>query len=113
MSGSASASIASGPRVVVGLLGEQGRAVDELEAVPGLQEPVAERLAPQVGDPQQQRIMRMLPFIFGFMFLQFPSGLVLYWLTNNVLTIIQQEVTFRLLGERTKKGGSGGRGRKG
>ena len=63
-----------------------------------------QRLAPQVGDPQQQRIMRMLPFVFGFMFLQFPSGLVLYWLTNNVLTIVQQEVTFRLLGER--KGGS-------
>jgi len=64
-----------------------------------------QKLAPQVGDPQQQRIMRMLPFIFGFMFLQFPSGLVLYWLTNNVLTIIQQEVTFRLLGERGKGGG--------
>jgi YidC/Oxa1 family membrane protein insertase len=64
-----------------------------------------QKLAPQVGDPQQQRIMRMLPFVFGFMFLQFPSGLVLYWLTNNVLTIIQQEVTFRLLGER-KSGGS-------
>ncbi len=72
-----------------------------------------QRLAPQVGDPQQQRIMRMLPFIFGFMFLQFPSGLVLYWLTNNVLTIVQQEVTFRLLGERTKKGGGGGKGGKG
>jgi len=68
-----------------------------------------QRLAPQVGDPQQQRMMRMLPFVFGFMFLQFPSGLVLYWLTNNVLTIIQQEVTFRLLGER-KNGGSKGRG---
>jgi YidC/Oxa1 family membrane protein insertase len=72
-----------------------------------------QRLAPQVGDPQQQRIMRMLPFIFGFMFLQFPSGLVLYWLTNNVLTIIQQEVTFRLLGERGKGGGSERRGKDG
>jgi len=70
-----------------------------------------QRLAPQVGDPQQQRIMRMLPFIFGFMFLQFPSGLVLYWLTNNVLTIIQQEVTFRLLGERGKGGGRERRGK--
>lgn len=70
-----------------------------------------QRLAPQVGDPQQQRIMRMLPFIFGFMFLQFPSGLVLYWLTNNVLTIIQQEVTFRLLGERGKKNSKKGRGK--
>jgi YidC/Oxa1 family membrane protein insertase len=70
-----------------------------------------QRLAPQVGDPQQQRIMRMLPFIFGFMFLQFPSGLVLYWLTNNVLTIVQQEVTFRLLGERGKGGGRERRGK--
>jgi YidC/Oxa1 family membrane protein insertase len=66
-----------------------------------------QRLAPQIGDPQQQRIMRLLPFIFGFMFLQFPSGLVLYWLVNNVLTIIQQEVTFHLLGERGKGGGRG------
>ena len=68
-----------------------------------------QKLAPQVGDPQQQRMMRMLPFVFGFMFLNFPSGLVLYWLTNNVLTIVQQEVTFRLLGER-KGGGSTGKG---
>jgi YidC/Oxa1 family membrane protein insertase len=71
-----------------------------------------QKLAPQIGDPQQQRIMRMLPFIFGFMFLQFPSGLVLYWLVNNVLTIVQQEVTFRLLGERGK-GGRAGRAKDG
>ena len=32
----------------------------------------------------------ILPFFFTFMFLNFPSGLVLYWLVNNVLTIIQQ-----------------------
>ncbi len=62
-----------------------------------------QKMAPQVGDPQQQRIMRMMPLIFGVMFLQFPSGLVLYWLTNNVLTIVQQEVTLRLLGERKSK----------
>jgi YidC/Oxa1 family membrane protein insertase len=60
-----------------------------------------QRLAPQAGDPQQQRIMRMMPLIFGIMFLQFPSGLVLYWLTNNVISIIQQEVTLHLVGERT------------
>jgi YidC/Oxa1 family membrane protein insertase len=66
-----------------------------------------QRLAPQAGDPQQQRIMRMLPLVFGIMFLQFPSGLVLYWLTNNVLTIIQQEVTLRLVGERKRRTGRG------
>ncbi len=59
-----------------------------------------QRLAPQAGDPQQQKIMRVLPLVFGIMFLQFPAGLVLYWLTNNVLTIIQQEFTLHLLGER-------------
>lgn len=64
-----------------------------------------QRLAPQAGDPQQQRLMRMMPLIFGIMFLQFPSGLVLYWLANNVITIIQQEITLHLVGER-KRGGS-------
>ena len=59
-----------------------------------------QRLAPQAGDPQQQRLMRMMPLIFGIMFLQFPSGLVLYWLTNNVITILQQEITLHLVGER-------------
>ncbi|MFV2071096.1 MAG: membrane protein insertase YidC [Thermoanaerobaculales bacterium] len=60
-----------------------------------------QRLAPQAGDPQQQKLMRMMPLIFGIMFLQFPSGLVLYWLANNVITIIQQEVTLHLVGERS------------
>lgn len=70
-----------------------------------------QRLAPQAGDPQQQKIMRMMPLIFGIMFLQFPSGLVLYWLANNVITIIQQEVTLHLVGERQLRGGSA-KGRK-
>jgi YidC/Oxa1 family membrane protein insertase len=64
-----------------------------------------QRLAPQAGDPQQQRLMRMMPLIFGIMFLQFPSGLVLYWLTNNIITIIQQEITLHMIGERKLGGG--------
>ena len=64
-----------------------------------------QRLAPQAGDPQQQRLMRMMPLIFGIMFLQFPSGLVLYWLANNVITIIQQEITLHIVGERRIGGG--------
>lgn len=63
-----------------------------------------QKLAPQAGDPQQQKMFRLMPFIFGFMFMGFPAGLVLYWLTNNVLTIIQQEITFHLMGERKKPG---------
>ncbi|NOZ95587.1 MAG: membrane protein insertase YidC [Acidobacteria bacterium] len=76
-----------------------------------------QKLAPQAGDPQQQKMFRMMPLIFGIMFLGFPSGLVLYWLTNNVLTIVQQEVTLHLIGERqlpgTKRGGSAKGKRKG
>jgi YidC/Oxa1 family membrane protein insertase len=69
---------------------------------------IQQKLAPQAGDPQQQRIMRLMPLIFGIMFLGFPSGLVLYWLSNNVITIIQQEVTFHLIGEgRFSDGGKG------
>ncbi len=71
-----------------------------------------QKLAPQAGDPQQQKMFRMMPLIFGIMFLGFPSGLVLYWLTNNVLTIIQQEITFHLIGERKKGGSSAGKGGK-
>ncbi len=64
-----------------------------------------QRLAPQAGDPNQQRMMRMMPLVFGIMFLGFPAGLVLYWLTNNVVSILQQEVTLHLVGERKRPGG--------
>jgi len=54
-------------------------------------------LAPQVGDPAQRRMFMLMPFIFGFMFINFPAGLVLYWLVNNVLTIAQQMLTQRMM----------------
>lgn len=47
-------------------------------------------LTPATGDPMQRRMFLIMPLIFGFMFKDFPSGLVLYWLVQNVLTIIQQ-----------------------
>jgi len=47
-------------------------------------------LSPQQGDPTQQRMMMFMPLVFTFMFINFPAGLVLYWLVNNVLTIGQQ-----------------------
>jgi YidC/Oxa1 family membrane protein insertase len=38
----------------------------------------------------QQKIMMAMPIVFSVMFLFFPAGLVLYWLVNNVLSILQQ-----------------------
>ncbi len=51
---------------------------------------VQQKMTPSNMDEMQQKIMMGLPVIFTFMFLNFPSGLVLYWLVNNVLTIGQQ-----------------------
>ncbi len=41
-------------------------------------------------DEMQQKVMKMLPFIFTFFFLWFPAGLVLYWVVNNILSVAQQ-----------------------
>jgi len=49
-----------------------------------------QKMTPSAGDPTQQKIMLFMPLIFTFMFLQFPSGLVIYWLLNNLLSIGQQ-----------------------
>lgn len=51
---------------------------------------VQQKMTPTTMDPNQAKIMLMMPVIFTFMFLNFPSGLVLYWMVNNLLTILQQ-----------------------
>jgi len=54
------------------------------------------RMAPQSGDPLQRRMFELMPIVMTVMFIGVPSGLVLYWLTNNVLTIVQQTVYKRI-----------------
>jgi YidC/Oxa1 family membrane protein insertase len=51
---------------------------------------VQQKMTPTTADPMQAKIFMMMPIIFTFMFLNFPSGLVIYWLVNNLLTILQQ-----------------------
>jgi len=51
-----------------------------------------EKMSPTAMDPKQTKMMQFLPLLFTFMFLNFPSGLVLYWLVNNLLQIGQQYV---------------------
>jgi YidC/Oxa1 family membrane protein insertase len=50
------------------------------------------QLNPTPPDPVQARVMKLMPVIFTVFFLFFPSGLVLYWVVNNLLSITQQYV---------------------
>ena len=50
-----------------------------------------------VTDPMQQKIMTFMPVMFTFFFLFFPSGLVLYWLVSNIVTLIQQTLIYKQL----------------
>ena len=56
---------------------------------------IQQKMTPSTVDPAQQKIMMFMPVIFTFMFLNFPSGLVLYWLVNNVLSIGQQYFIYK------------------
>lgn len=49
-----------------------------------------QKMTPSAADPTQAKMMMFMPLIFTVMFLSFPSGLVIYWLLNNVLSIAQQ-----------------------
>ncbi len=62
---------------------------------------IQQKLNPAPLDPMQAKVMMMLPFIFTVFFAFFPSGLVLYWVTNNVLSIAQQWV----ITKRVEQGG--------
>ena len=48
------------------------------------------KMNPPAGDPAQQKVMMFMPLIFTFMFMNFPSGLVLYWLTNSLVSTVLQ-----------------------
>jgi YidC/Oxa1 family membrane protein insertase len=52
---------------------------------------VLQKMTPQTtADPAQQRMMMLMPLVFGFIFFKSPAGLVLYWLTGNIVSIGQQ-----------------------
>jgi YidC/Oxa1 family membrane protein insertase len=49
-----------------------------------------QKMTPTSADPTQAKMFMLMPIMFTFLFLSFPSGLVLYWLVNNVLSIAHQ-----------------------
>lgn len=56
---------------------------------------VQQHLNPAPPDPMQAKVMKIMPIVFTVMFLWFPAGLVLYWVVNNTLSILQQWVITR------------------
>ncbi|MBW2099171.1 MAG: membrane protein insertase YidC [Deltaproteobacteria bacterium] len=54
---------------------------------------IQQKLSPAPGDPSQAKMMMLMPIVFTVIFINFSSGLVLYWLVNNTLSIAQQYYT--------------------
>jgi len=74
------------PGVHIPLLG----GIPVLTLLMGVSMFVQQKMSPSSLDPMQSKMMLVLPVVFTVMFVNFPSGLVLYWLVNNILSIIQQ-----------------------
>jgi YidC/Oxa1 family membrane protein insertase len=76
----------------------------------GITQFISQKMTPTSADPSQQRMMLLMPLIFTVFFLGFSSGLVIYWLTSNVVQIGQQYVMNRMI--KAKKSESNGKRRK-
>ena len=63
-----------------------------------------QKMMPAPPDPMQRRMMQLLPIMFMFFAFAFPGGLVLYWVTNNLLSMIQQGVMMKLKQRREAAG---------
>jgi YidC/Oxa1 family membrane protein insertase len=65
----------------------------------GLSQVWQQWMMPAAGvDPAQQKMMMIMPVVFMFIFLTMPSGVVIYWIVNNLWGIGQQLLTNRLIG---------------
>ncbi len=64
-----------------------------------------QKMMPAPPDPMQRRMMQFLPIMFMFFAFAFPGGLVLYWVTNNLLSMVQQGVMMKLKKRREAAAG--------
>ena len=71
----------------------------------GITQYISQKMTPSTADPAQQRIMLLMPFIFTIFFMNFQAGLVLYWLTSNVLQIAQQAIMNKMMASKRGKNG--------
>jgi YidC/Oxa1 family membrane protein insertase len=82
----------SAPDTLFGVLPGLDMPVGLLPIIMAVSMYVQTKLNPAPPDPVQAKVMMFMPLIFSFMFFFFPSGLVLYWVVNNLLSIAQQWV---------------------
>ncbi len=64
---------------------------------------ISQKMTPSAADPAQARMMLIMPVVMTFFFMNFQSGLVLYWLTNNVLQIGQQYIMNRMMAKKKRE----------
>lgn len=62
---------------------------------------IQQRLNPPPPDPMQAKVMMLMPFVFTFLFANFPAGLMLYWFVNNTLSFLQQWYIMHKLDKET------------
>jgi YidC/Oxa1 family membrane protein insertase len=73
-----------------------------LPVLMGLTMYIQQRITPtNFQDPTQEKIFKFLPLIFTFMMATFPAGLVLYWTTNNILSILQQYIINKIMEKKS------------
>ena len=68
----------------------------------GITQFISQKMTPTSADPTQAKMMLMMPFIMTIFFMSFPSGLVLYWLTTNILQIAQQSIMNRMMARQKR-----------
>ncbi|RLE03677.1 MAG: hypothetical protein DRJ11_03425 [Candidatus Aminicenantes bacterium] len=68
----------------------------------GITQFISQKMTPTTADPTQQRMMLIMPVVMTVFFMNFQSGLVLYWLTNNVLQIGQQYIMNKLMHKKKR-----------
>ena len=68
---------------------------------------IQQSLNPQPADPMQAKVFKIMPILFTVFMLFFPAGLVLYWIVNNSITILQQSLINKSVAkERDKRDGA-------
>ena len=80
-----------------------------LPVLMGLTMFIQQKMTPVAGDPRQAKMMLIMPFVFTFMFINLPAGLVLYWTVSNILQIFQQWFMDRSAARATREAKEAGR----